>query len=804
MYWMGVRRELTHAIRTIKAWRDIDSTLEDDGLEDEEQEVEISGFDTFLDSVSESSREFAVQYATEKSRRMQRTARGEFVPYDSVLKSIARSLYASEKSRALKKDIHLALSDRVLERDKFKRRARMLLQSAGWLDMDKFIEHRPPLDEVGFWKKPSPPQLSLLKFDQNNCPVFQLARCALCREIIRGSMFRCTVPDCTEDGHEGVICQGCQHDGKHTNAHLTKEYKHCVLEENIDLATSRQLCRCNTVARFNNDGQPRKLFPVLKADDHRSTKKGGVSCCLLNLPNAVAEAKYDGVLMKPQHTTLGNERAEAEETARRLEEKRKKQAKDSSYNQIATETINEKKAKDDIPFFMRNVTDRYPFGNVHMALRIGPLMIENGVPDTKGGAYITSRDPPNWQVAYTSGGVDIEYSLALNDDPTTTETRVLYRSRRSPRHPKRYKTALKQVVGGLFTGYTLEALENTVIDQVMAASGIDDLDNADDHITVREQIWNSTLAPILANLHALMDDRVNVLLPSITQRLLDRNIPLKWNRRTNNCQNFCDNMIDYPLYGSFLSSSAGSYLMSFICRPGAYTPHRERNVQTKYDVPSGLCEEYLLKFRYGLHVESDIVDSLLEYWHDWGAFCGGPIYPSHHQNLFPWDCTEAYRRETTRKTCGSGCTLSKHVWSFPFDSWSISELHLARGYGALMYPEVVSPKDWMRNRLSILRGQDALLAGAATMARSKLFRQAVSWMSLCDDPRVDRFKLGGIHRAQPFSHHYEEGKYHEYFVADWAHLCRDDQVKEYEAIRDARRELPDIPDRKDDLGSYGG
>ena len=89
---------------------------------------------------------------------MTRTARGEFLPYASVLQSIARKVYANEQSRALKKDIQLALSDRELDNDKLKRRARLLLQSAAWLDMDKFIEHRPPLDEVGFWKKPSPPQ----------------------------------------------------------------------------------------------------------------------------------------------------------------------------------------------------------------------------------------------------------------------------------------------------------------------------------------------------------------------------------------------------------------------------------------------------------------------------------------------------------------------------------------------------------------------------------------------------------------------------------------------------------------------
>jgi len=33
-----------------------------------------------------------------------------------------------------------------------------LLQSAGILDMEKLIEHRPPLDKLSFWKRPAIPQ----------------------------------------------------------------------------------------------------------------------------------------------------------------------------------------------------------------------------------------------------------------------------------------------------------------------------------------------------------------------------------------------------------------------------------------------------------------------------------------------------------------------------------------------------------------------------------------------------------------------------------------------------------------------
>ena len=45
------------------------------------------------------------------------------------------------------------------------------------------------------------------------------------------------------------------------------------------------------------------------------------------------------------------------------------------------ETIEFKEAEadEDIPFFFRKYTEKYPFGNVHMALRVGPLLVENGV-----------------------------------------------------------------------------------------------------------------------------------------------------------------------------------------------------------------------------------------------------------------------------------------------------------------------------------------------------------------------------------------------------------------------------------------
>ena len=89
---------------------------------------------------------------------MNQTYTGEYVPKDAILQSIARQFRANQQSKSLKKEIKEALEARIRDHDVLKRRARMLLLSAGWLDLDKFIEHRPPLDELSFWKRPTIPQ----------------------------------------------------------------------------------------------------------------------------------------------------------------------------------------------------------------------------------------------------------------------------------------------------------------------------------------------------------------------------------------------------------------------------------------------------------------------------------------------------------------------------------------------------------------------------------------------------------------------------------------------------------------------
>ncbi|KAB2568772.1 hypothetical protein DBV05_g12549, partial [Lasiodiplodia theobromae] len=446
------------------------------------------------------------------------------------------------------------------------------------------------------------------------------------------------------------------------------------------------------------------------------------------------------------------------------------------------------RGEEEIPFYLRHYTKKYPFGNVHMALRIGPLTIENGVANTKGGALISLRDPPRLLAVEEPKSqrlIAISPSLPRTIYTQTKDKRAWV--------PKRIKAVMKQVIGSPFSGLSDGKKELQVIQELVRASQLKTLGDPSLSRAEQNKLVERILGHLLGRLKELFRDRLDTYLSDLTMKLFHPGTKIQWNARENNCQNFCDALINRRRLGLLIDQNVGTkkpplYLMSFVCRKEAYPVAR---VQTKLDVPSGLTEEYLLKFRFGLHQDSDIVDSLHEYWTDWGAF-GTHLYP--FQDLFPWDCSEAFGRHPV--PC-SRCTISKHVWAFPYDSWSIISLHLSRDR-FLYAPSPSTPDDadddsaWHHNRLTLLAATDALTASAAAMARNKGFRRATAWTAHDFNASFDRVRLGGIHRAQPWSRPFVRGAYNHFFVAEWAHLRRQDQVAAYEMLRDFRMEMLDV------------
>lgn len=199
-----------------------------------------------------------------------------------------------------------------------------------------------------------------------------------------------------------VICEDCYRRYHYGNECYIKAYKHCILQEAITPEISRKICHCTTVLRYDRLGRPRCLFPIPEQDAHLDVDASGtIQCSLLKLGDLVAKAKYDGL-----REIVGMWKFKAPSAFSKELAAVKAKIRESSTSKVTTETTEELKvvtgyslndifkseaassstsvateaqADTDIPIFFRRYARRYPFGNVHMALRVGPLVIENGV-----------------------------------------------------------------------------------------------------------------------------------------------------------------------------------------------------------------------------------------------------------------------------------------------------------------------------------------------------------------------------------------------------------------------------------------
>jgi hypothetical protein len=153
---------------------------------------------------------------------------------------------------------------------------------------------------------------------------------------------------------------------------------------------------CEDVPHYDSQGKSLTLFPVSKDGKHRKADKPGiVECGLLKLGEVIAEAKYDGMQTITTRKKRNNKRNlagkkrednQSVETTKQKQPQRPKtvtqQSQHAPDRDATTGTavaVEEAEADEDIPFFLKRYAEKYPFGNVHMALQIGPIIIENGV-----------------------------------------------------------------------------------------------------------------------------------------------------------------------------------------------------------------------------------------------------------------------------------------------------------------------------------------------------------------------------------------------------------------------------------------
>lgn len=387
LYWAGVKKELPHLLLTLRKWQQR-RDLADARLRDEmPANGFIHGYDTFLDQVSHSSRRFSQRQTQRAEQAEARRSKNGLPTYEEALEDRGWDLFAELKSNRIREEVRERLASREVD-DVLYRRARMLLQAAQFLDMDKVIEYREPERFLTFWRRPAPPQVVVSSLDDTNMPVFRPLRCVECGAVIRGSTFR-GVGDGDGDGAGGrdrAVCEGCYRNGHYGRKDFAKEYKSCCLPTAMTPEVSRHVCHCSGVRRRDAQGKPAALWPLRDelGGPHVRGGIGKANCGLFELTDMVAEAKYAATRIKAdRETTLEAVRRDETLAMREYLESRRP----AKLGNINTSSVPEfgssygvtTDSPEDIPFFVRSIAERYPYGNVHMALRIGPLVIENGV-----------------------------------------------------------------------------------------------------------------------------------------------------------------------------------------------------------------------------------------------------------------------------------------------------------------------------------------------------------------------------------------------------------------------------------------
>lgn len=224
------------------------------------------------------------------------------------------------------------------------------------------------------------------KFDKDWIPKFEPLRCSRpdCKAVICGSIYKSQ----GKNSESSTICEDCYwrfHHGRPSASSYVKVYKHCVLRESVSSETSRSICLCRDVDHLDTSGKPTSLFPVGRTAKHVDVAGTGTpQCGLLKLGEAVATAKYNG--LEEVAGQKGVRVLKAEEKQRRRSYKTGIDA--AKYEAMLRERPTDPGDDDDVPIFTRQFADTNPFGHVHMSIRVGPLVVENGVAQ-----YVPSCSP---------------------------------------------------------------------------------------------------------------------------------------------------------------------------------------------------------------------------------------------------------------------------------------------------------------------------------------------------------------------------------------------------------------------------
>ncbi|KAL2830608.1 hypothetical protein BDW59DRAFT_19247 [Aspergillus cavernicola] len=390
-----------------------------------------------------------------------------------------------------------------------------------------------------------------------------------------------------------------------------------------------------------------------------------------------------------------------------------------------------------------NSRQLFPAGNAHCALMFGPLIIENGMTIHPGGALISSRALPSLgrhsprevkeylrQEDYrTLQGCDVFCTQVYS----VSSSRHVYTAMKRARE-RRFLCSRKQLSGGLFTDYNhsrpmWKLGEKNLIQFFLRLASI----WRDEKAPTGHENNNRTLlqkcAEQLTNmLQSFFSDDINSHLFLLAQKL-GKTQKLTYSRMSNNCQDFCNGLLNYDKYYYPMFNAVYPFI------PVSLSPEIEQE-------PDDRCLSYLQSFVKPLQYpipgssqramigsavtmyssyaqnDADLIDHVysVRFGVEQGdgfslglrlSNSGGDPYLLKDEEM---SCSDRFAAEQSPGQAGQNhsCSLADHLLDCPVDNLSVLQTHMHRQKkyytdGDRQFLATQGPAAWMTNRPQILR-----------------------------------------------------------------------------------------------------
>ncbi|KAL2819824.1 hypothetical protein BJX63DRAFT_363323 [Aspergillus granulosus] len=385
----------------------------------------------------------------------------------------------------------------------------------------------------------------------------------------------------------------------------------------------------------------------------------------------------------------------------------------------------------------------FPAGNAHCALMFGPLLIENGMTIHPGGALISTRalpslgrNSPREVLEYlrpenyrTVQGCDVFCKQVYSVSPK----RQVYEATKAVRE-RRFLCSRKQLSGGLFTDYNSRpqwrAGETLIIAQFLRVAEIWRTGKSPiAHDKINRVTLQDGAEQLTSMMQSFFADEVDPYLFLLALKL-GKTQKLAYSRMGNNCQDFCNGLLDYDSYYypmlsvmyPFIPVSLSrdieqqsderclSYLQSFV-KPLQYPIPGSQSLRAMIGFAVAMYSSYAQN-------DADLIDHVysVRFGHDrengfslgfsFSNPSSGDPYLLKDEEISCSDRFTAARLAGISST--KRCTLADHVLDCPVDNLSILQTHLHRKIKYYIdedgeFLNDLEPAAWISNRLQILR-----------------------------------------------------------------------------------------------------